>query len=371
MNVPRIPMKPVLAGVAACGLLALVVRTATSGPPTVPREKDRARAERELPPPRGGDERTPLAPGGDWIAGNGVVEPADREIAVAGEVAGRVAAIEAAEGQWVEAGAALVHLEAGVERAALAAAEAELEPARAELRRTARGLRREDVDAAIAEAGAARSRAELSWGALQRTEALAAGGAATPDELDRARRQASIDRMTAEAAEARRRAAEAGSRAEDVAIAEARASAASARREQAAAALARLSIRAPAAGEVLEIKVRPGESWSPTSASPVAILGDTRRLRVRVDVDERDIGRLRPGAAAYATAPAFPGERFPGKVVEIGRRMGRKNVRTDDPAARIDTKILEVVFELEAKASLVPGLRVLGWVQAGPARAGS
>ena len=86
---------------------------------------------------------------------------------------------------------------------------------------------------------------------------------------------------------------------------------------------------------------------------------------------DEDIGRLRAGAAAYATAPAFPGERFPGKVVEIGRRMGRKNVRTDDPAARIDTKILEVVFELEAKASLVPGLRVLGWVQAGPAPAGS
>jgi HlyD family secretion protein len=42
--------------------------------------------------------------------------------------------------------------------------------------------------------------------------------------------------------------------------------------------------------------------------------------------------------------------------------MGRKNVRSDDPTERIDTKILEVVCELDAKDGLVPGLRVTNFV---------
>jgi HlyD family secretion protein len=78
-----------------------------------------------------------------------------------------------------------------------------------------------------------------------------------------------------------------------------------------------------------------------------------------MDVEERDIGKLRKGLHAYITADAFPGERFPGRVVEIGRRMGRKNIRTDDPVERIDTKILEVVIELDRRDGLLPGLRVV------------
>ena len=42
--------------------------------------------------------------------------------------------------------------------------------------------------------------------------------------------------------------------------------------------------------------------------------------------------------------------------------MGRKNVRTDDPTERIDTKILEVVLELDEREGLFPGLRVVGYV---------
>jgi len=85
---------------------------------------------------------------------------------------------------------------------------------------------------------------------------------------------------------------------------------------------------------------------------------------VRMDVDERDIGRIKLGLAAYAVADAFPGQRFSGKVAEIGRRMGRKNVRTDDPTERIDTKILEVVIDLDEPGKLVPGLRVTSYIEA-------
>ncbi len=168
--------------------------------------------------------------------------------------------------------------------------------------------------------------------------------------------------MAYKAADARRSAALAGSRREDVLAARARVSGAQARRDQARAILDRLTIRAPIAGEVLSVKVRAGEYYSP-GAGEAVVMGDTRVLRVRMDVEERDIGKIRKGLYAYITADAFPGQRFPGRVIEIGRRMGRKNIRTDDPVERIDTKILEVIIELDKRepdqGTLIPGLRVV------------
>ena len=43
--------------------------------------------------------------------------------------------------------------------------------------------------------------------------------------------------------------------------------------------------------------------------------------------------------------------------------MGRKNVRTDDPTERIDTKILETVIQLDGRDGLVPGQLVTGYIQ--------
>ena len=64
--------------------------------------------------------------------------------------------------------------------------------------------------------------------------------------------------------------------------------------------------------------------------------------------------------------PCVPGHEIVGRVVEVGRRMGRKNVRTDDPVERIDTKILEVVLALERADGLVPGLRLMAYLEAAP-----
>jgi HlyD family secretion protein len=92
-------------------------------------------------------------------------------------------------------------------------------------------------------------------------------------------------------------------------------------------------------------------------------MGDTSKLRVRMDVDERDIARVVNGANAHCTADAFGTRKFTGKVVEIGRRFGRKNVRTDDPIEKNDTKILEVVIELDSNELLVPGQRVTSFIE--------
>ena len=344
-------------------------KTVTAGPANVARASDRVTAAREIPAPGGGsDDRDTLAPVG-YVSGNGVVEPADRETRVAGHVPGRIGAILVKEGDIVDAGTPLVELEHTTEQAALDAAQAEVAVQTATLTRTTRGLRAEDVEALVDEAEAAKARARDSAEIFARTEKLIESGAVSRAELDSARGRAETDEDTFKAADARRLAAVNGGRQEDVLVAQAQMQAAMARRDQARKELERLTVRAPIAGTILQVKYRPGEYYNPASPTgvsvePLVMLGDLRAIRVRIDVDERDIARVRLSAPGYVTLSAFPGRRFMGKVVEIGARMGRKNVRTDDPVERLDVKILEVVLRIDEPNGLVPGIRVTGYIEA-------
>ena len=236
--------------------------------------------------------------------------------------------------------------------------------AEAEVLRLSRGNRIEEVESAEADAQQARVRAELSAAQFQRMQAIAESGGVSQEELDRAQRESEGDRAAAQSIDARRRAVVSGARAEDRSVARARLAAATARRNEARANLDRLSVRSPLAGEVLQLKYRVGEYVRPGDGDPVAIVGDTSQLRIRMDMDERDVGKIRVGGEAIVRAVAFGERDFHAQVVEIGRRMGRKNVRSDDPAERNDTKILEVVLVLRDGDELVVGQRVMTYVRA-------
>jgi HlyD family secretion protein len=358
---------PIVSVLAVLAMVALVVRSLAAGPAYDARPKDSVAARRTVDAPKGfGDERAPLPPPGA-VGGAGIVEPRDREARLAGASPGVIDVIKVKEGDHVAEGDVLLGLESALEIAAVKTAEADLANAQATLSRNVNGQRVEDRDAAVADAASARSRSDLSDNALERMEKLFKGGAATQEELDKARLTLAADKQTTRAAEARARAMVAGSRSEDIAAARAAMISAEARLAQAKATLERREIRAPYAGEILQVKARAGEYYTPGASEAPVVLGDTSRLRVRMDVDERDIGRVALGQPAYAVADAFPGAKYTGKVTEIGRRMGRKNVRTDDPTERIDTKILEVVIDLDDPGKLVPGLRVTSYIEAGKA----
>jgi len=352
--------------VALVGMILFIGRSVAAGPGTSPNDRDRAHAARPVAPLGGGtDSHADFAQGGSLVAGNGMVEPAQPETKVAGQLPGRIAIVLVSEGDRVETNAALVVMDSTVEKAALEAAEADLATAKATYARVSHGNRAEDVDSALADATSAKAKADNSAEILARARMLLEGGAATADDLDKAKNAAAADDATHKSLAARARAMTAGSRYEDVAEAKAKVVATEARRDQARATVERLTVRAPIAGQVLRIKYREGEYYNPTASESLLILGDTTKLRVRVDVDERDVSRVKVGTPGFAVADAWAGRRFAGKVVEIGRRMGRKNVRTDDPVERIDTKILEVVLELDDSTTLVPGLRVMGYLTAG------
>jgi HlyD family secretion protein len=340
-----------------------IARSAFSAPVTVPLKNDVSTAQRQAVSRVGGpDLQGPLPERGAFVGGNGLVEPADRETKVAAQATGVIAKLYVKEGDQVEAGSLLVQLNNEVELALLQAAEADLAAERANRLRTRKGLREEDRDAATAEAQSAQARSELSSGVAARIEQVAKAGAATKDELDRARQQAQADAANYRVAVARLRAAKAGSRLEDISFQAARVLSAEAKVAQAKAALARLAIRAPISGEILQVKVREGELYSVQGAEPLLIMGDTSKLRVRMDVDERDIAAVQKGADAYVTADAFGARKFAGKVVELSHRFGRKNIRTDDPVEKNDTKILEVLIELHSNQLLVPGQRVMSFI---------
>ncbi len=92
--------------------------------------------------------------------------------------------------------------------------------------------------------------------------------------------------------------------------------------------------------------------------SPIYTLADSSVLRVRVDVDERDIARIRVGQRAWFTAGAYGEKKFWGRVVKVGQILGKKNIRSDEPTERVDQKILETLVDLEPGARLPIGLRL-------------
>ena len=152
-------------------------------------------------------------------------------------------------------------------------------------------------------------------------------------------------------------------RSEDVAHARAEIEWAKAQVAEAQALLDKTYVRSPMDGIVLQKKLKSGESVAAKGDNPIVILGDTAKLRVRVDIDEADVARVANGQHAWVTAPAYGSKKFTGTVVRVGQSLGRKNVRTDDPTERVDTKILETLVELDPGQKLPIGLRVDAFVE--------
>jgi HlyD family secretion protein len=327
---------------------------------TVPREDDRAHAERateqvEEPPVA----RLPTHR--EWVAGNATIEPAGREVGVSPAEPGKLEALHVQIGDRVTAGTVLGQLDHDVQEAQLEQAQAVLDESRAQLEATAEGVDPEQLEALRAELQAARAQAQRARTLYEQAQDLVRQGAAPRDEIDATQRELEAARANVAAAEARVTEASRG-RSEDVTAAMSRVQAAAAAAQQAEAQLERTRIRAPRDGEILDIEVRVGEFVSATG-TPLLWMGDTSTLHARVEIDERDIAAVAMGASAFVMADAYPEVRFPGRVIEVGRRLRRRAAFSENPADRVDIYILEVVVELEQAELLVPGLRVIGYLE--------
>jgi multidrug resistance efflux pump len=103
---------------------------------------------------------------------------------------------------------------------------------------------------------------------------------------------------------------------EVLALAEARLDAATAHVTAAQSALAFYELRAPFAGTILHLDLKPGQAALP--ALPVVWLADTSRWVVETrDLAEIDIARIAIGQSATVKLDAFPSEEFPAIVTAI------------------------------------------------------
>ncbi len=301
--------------------------------------------------------RPEAAEGPSKIFARGRVEGATPEVDLRFRVAGRVAKVFVEEGQVVQRGQVLAQLEDDELRQEVAVAEADLALAEAQLQRLLNGAHSEERLEAAARFRAKKAelqRAELSW---NRINALSRSQAVTPQEVDNQRMLVAGLGAELEAAKARVALLEAPARSDDVRIEQARVQASRARVKLAGVQLDHARLLAPSDGRVLKIDAAVGELAGPSAPKPAVIFSDTSRRQVRAFVDEMDAPRLKTGMTAKVLFDGFPDQPCSGRIVRLSPRMGPKELFSDRPAERLDTKTREVWIELPPGDTLVVGLR--------------
>jgi hypothetical protein len=75
----------------------------------------------------------------------------------------------------------------------------------------------------------------------------------------------------------------------------------------------------------------------------------TDKVNVRVDIDEHDIPRFKPGAAAMASFRGAPDKKFPLDFVRVEPYVIPKKSLTGDNTERVDTRVLQVIYSLKTE----------------------
>jgi HlyD family secretion protein len=290
----------------------------------------------------------------------GRIEPARDTVKLSFETTGRIAEILVDEGDMVAAGQPLARLDDRLARARVAAAEASLAQAKARYMFARRGPRKEDVAAARAEADAAAAAAAHRGAEMTRSEKLGKVGAVADSVVDADGAAAKVADAQASAARARLDSIARGTRVELIEEAAAAIALAQAELDTAKVALDQTVLLAPTAGTILRRTAEVGALVTLVPPQVVVTLADVRDLEIRAEIDEADIAAIAVGQPAYATADAFGDRRFPIRIVRVTNELGRKTVRDDDPRARVDTRVLEVIarFDGAPTTKLPLGLRM-------------
>lgn len=245
----------------------------------------------------------------------GVVEFHERQLGF--ELSGRLRELRVKRGQRVEAGEALAQLDDSLERPQREARAQEAVAAEAQLALLQEGARREDVRALQAQLRGAAATERHADESARRARQLRAAGAVPQAQVDDADAQMLRARAERESVAQKLLEAERGARRQDVRAAEARVQGAQAALGLADQRLARLTLRAPAAGVVLDTHAEPGEVLP--AFAPVATMGEPRRPYVDLYVPEARVASLRVGARATLRADGVPAA-VEGAVEDVGRR---------------------------------------------------
>jgi HlyD family secretion protein len=299
------------------------------------------------------------------VAGPGLVEPDSENVQVGSELAGKLKQVLAEEGDVVKKGQLLAVLVNDDYAAQVESSRAQVHQAEANYEKILNGSRdqeRAESAAAMHQAEAVEASARLDW---DRRQKLFNDGIISKEELDHYQRDFNVAEEQFEASKQHFHLIDDRQRNEDIASLKAQLENAHAQLDNSQAVYAKTFMRAPFDGTILRKHHRTGESITNSSVTPdpVFTMGDVGGLRVRVDVDETDVSRVADGQRVYCTANAYGNQKFWGHVIRVAGQLGHKNVRTDEPNEKTDTKILETLVQLDPGVHLPVGLRVDAYIQ--------
>jgi HlyD family secretion protein len=277
------------------------------------------------------------------IPTNGKVEPFEWQ-AMHADAAGPVVKVDVREGDTVSSGAVVVTLGDPAIDSEIDAVEARLAEARAGLAALEAGGRPAefaDIDNQLARA---RAQLEDQTTELNTLRRLVEKRAATAQEMQAAQAKIGQTQLEIDGLAKRRGALVAPA---DVTAAQARIRDAQAAVNLARGKSRRVVVRAPIAGTIYGLAARPGSFLA--VGDLVANVGRMDRLRVRVYVDEPELGRVARGQPVVIAWQALPGRKWEGTVE-------RKPTSIQALGSR---QVGEVVCDIENSGrELIPGTNV-------------
>jgi multidrug resistance efflux pump len=299
-------------------------------------------------------------PGDQRASAPGRVEGRLAPIEVRAAIDGIIASLDVDEGAAIEKGDVIARIDCRDLVADAAAADAHVRLAAAMKTRLLRGGRdsaRREAQAAIDAAGARLTAAQL---ARRRAAELWDDDKMIPRErVDATERDARVAEAELRAAHQRAELAAAEALPEEVAAADEAIAAARWAAQAAHARTEKCNVRSPIDGMVLRVPLHSGERATAADA-PLAIISDMTTLRVRAEVDERDVGRVRAGQPVVIEADALGNDTCTGIVTRVAPTMGRRKVQSGDPAEKADRDVREVLVDVNGRdPRLIAGLRVV------------
>src|SRR5262245_52013352 len=235
------------------------------------------------------------------VAAIGLVEPSSENISVSTSVSGLVIAVYVRAGNRVERGAPLFSLDDRDRKAELALRKTSLEVARSRLARLEHAPRPEEIPQAEAKVREAAAALADALNQQRLIESVVDKRAIREEDVLRRREASNGAAARLDEARAALTLLKAGAWTDDLAVGRAEVANAEAQVRRVEADLDRLTMRAPIAGEILQLNLRAGEYAQAAQLSrPLLVTGEVGRLHVRADIDENDAWRVRPGLQANA-----------------------------------------------------------------------
>jgi multidrug resistance efflux pump len=120
------------------------------------------------------------------------------------------------------------------------------------------------------------------------------------------------------------------------------------------------TVSAPIDGEVLRVNINPGEfALAGAVTQPLIVMGRTDPMHVRIDIDEADISRYRPGARAIASLRGDAVRKLQLSFVRVEPLVVPKRALSGLTTERVDTRVMQLIYAIvEDGMAILPGQQV-------------